>query len=84
MRGKIISLSSNKKNKESSRISELVVRIKSLEVAYSDDQEEHILNELRKACQNGKAVVSVAAWREGRTRMQMSQNKNLIYSQEHR
>ena len=46
MRGKIISFSSNRKNKESSGISELELRIKSLEVVYSASQEE--LNELRK------------------------------------
>ena len=49
MRGKLISLSSNKKMRESSRISELELRIKSLEVAYSASKEQHILNELRKA-----------------------------------
>jgi len=49
MRGKIISFSSNKKNKESSRISEIELRTKSLEVAFSASQEEHILNKLRKA-----------------------------------
>ena len=49
MRGKIISYSSNKKKKESSKISELELRIKSLEVAYRASKEEHTLNKLRKA-----------------------------------
>ena len=49
MRGKIISFQSNKKKRESSRISDLELRIKSLEVAYSASKEEHTLNELRKA-----------------------------------
>ena len=49
MRGKIISFSSNKKKRESSRISDLELRINSLEVVYSTSKEDHILNELRKA-----------------------------------
>ena len=40
---------SNKKKRESLRISDLELRIKSLEVVYSASKEDHILNELRKA-----------------------------------